>query len=250
MDFTPVVASVLAAFVTASVTSWAALRTTKTTWHAAHANRAFDALADLLDATDLDRHDDSRVVDYASAATRVRITTTSPLRDYADAVINSAADFNRTNPKHWRSEHPYFQILDMVHKYANEAEKLMRQYEEERDYGACMGEEPRIAARDALEKFYAQQDSGEDPDPGSVRKAIHGAEFFSSESTGVEKAIDRLLMPPAQRQALQQGFAEQQSNHTEHRAALAGAHNALAEAVAAWSSTPPARLARRLRRGN
>ncbi|MEE4419497.1 hypothetical protein [Streptomyces bugieae] len=242
MDFAPVIASALAAFVTASVTSWASLRTSRTTWQAAHSDRTFEALADLLDATDLDRHDGRHPLSFTSARTRVRITTGGPVRDLAEGVIGAAADFNRAHVDSWRRQHPYFQLLDALRENAKDAQVCISRIDEEDDSFGVALEALHIKARDALEVFYARQDAGEDPDAAPVRKAIKDTDCFGTEE------VDALLLPPTERRALHQGLADRQRRRAESRAALVDAHKQLANAVAMSSTTPPARLARQLRR--
>ncbi|WP_405876802.1 hypothetical protein OG747_46495 [Streptomyces sp. NBC_01384] len=139
-----------------------------------------------------------------------------------------------------------------MHTNASRAEAEIRQLEDEGQYNGMERPALDIAARDALERYYAQQDSGEDPDPAPVRKAIVATDLFDARELPDELArevADVLLPSSNRRHAFHKGLADQQRKKVETRAALDEARQQLAHAVAMWSATPPWRLARRLRRG-
>jgi hypothetical protein len=152
-------------------------------------------------------------LNYASAATRVRITTSDPfLLGPANDVIKAAAGFGPADADRWRRDHPYFHLLDSLHTNASRAEAEVRQLEDERQYDRNGMERPEleIAARDALDRYYAQQDSGEDPDPAPVRKAIVATYLFDTRKLRDELArevADVLLPSSNRRHAFHKGLA-------------------------------------------
>ncbi|WP_405887215.1 hypothetical protein OG762_45800 [Streptomyces sp. NBC_01136] len=94
-----------------------------------------------------------------------------------------------------------------MHTNASRAEAEIRQLEDEGQYNGMERPALDIAARDALERYYAQQDSGEDPDPAPVRKAIVATDLFDARELPDELAreVADVLLVLEQASCLPQG---------------------------------------------
>ncbi|MDT0270595.1 hypothetical protein RM844_30415 [Streptomyces sp. DSM 44915] len=244
-----IIASVGTAFVTATVTasvaSWAALRTSGTTWRAAHANRTFEALADLLEATDLGMQPRTLGARYSTAVTRVRITARGlPFYDRVEAVITNADAFRSATKALKRNrEAPYFRALDALDRQVREEEG--QREADERNEEWYPQNEAFSAARRALTNHYARQDNGEDPDPGEVRRKFEDVNAYFHDLYSPTE-VELLLIPKKQRHALYEEREDRERGRDEAAEALGKDRDRLADAVSLWSVTHPGRLARKL----
>ncbi|WP_147255614.1 hypothetical protein [Streptomyces sp. PT12] len=232
MDYMTVVAALLAALVTASVASWAALRTTGTSWRAAHADRTFEALADLLDATDVWRNDGAPGPGYESAVTRVRLTTEKDDFEGLQSVLVHADVLRQLGPRS-RASHPYFDRLALLDR-AVARERAAASVEED-ETGIPMGEGAASYARQELRAFYAEQDQGGEPDPAPVRKSLVRAEYCSDD------LIDDLFISADTRRKLDERKAEREEARERAAAELSDAREALTSAVRKWARKPSGR---------
>ncbi|MYR30341.1 MULTISPECIES: hypothetical protein [unclassified Streptomyces] len=242
-----IVASVGTAFVTAlvtaSVASWAALRTSGTTWLAAHANRTFDALVALHETTGLGSRSEAFDARDPSAVTRARLTTRGlPLEGPVDAVITSARAFRSAATALKASRNvPYFQAFDALARNVRHEEEEQCKAEERGEnweYSQTVFGE----AHRALTDYYACQDRGEDPGPEKVKKQFEDIESLFPDSFP-QAYVELLLIPKSQRQACYEKVEEGKRKRNQAARLLDEDRDHLAKAVSLWSVTHPSQLA-------
>ncbi|WP_158677830.1 hypothetical protein [Streptomyces sp. SPB074] len=238
-----IVASVGTAFVTAlvtaSVASWAALRTSGTTWLATHANRTFAALAALHEATGPGSH--SEALD--EAVTNARLATRGfPIGAPVDAVITSADAFRSAATALKVSRNvPYFQAFDALARHVRHEEGEQCKAEER---GENWGYSETVfgEAHRALTDYYACQDRGEDPGPEKVKNQFEDIEHLFPDLFP-RAYVELLLIPKSQRQACYEKVEERKRKRDQAARVLDEDRDHLAKALSLWSGTHPSQLA-------
>lgn len=212
--------------VVATLSAWLsranAVRTSTVSWQSAHANRTFEALADLLTVTAPEKGTSDAV---SEAMTRVRLTAPSSLRDLAEQVVKTRRSFVRASSRvEFRQQRPYFRLVANVRSSADVAEEI---YQESGDPDA----QPAIEAWKALEVFHFELDEGGKPHPMPTMKLLREAGYD-------EETVHRLVSAEERRKA-REALEDAADESAKKRAALEDARNRLVEAVAEWSRRPP-----------